>query len=75
MRCKPAPDAGDLDASGPLRELIETVTVARDDSRPGGIKIVVTGRLNALLGESAYPNGVCTKVVAGAGIEPATYGL
>jgi hypothetical protein len=37
----------------------ETVTVARDDSRRGGIKIVVTGRLNAILGESAYPNGVC----------------
>jgi site-specific DNA recombinase len=70
-----SPEAGDLDASAALRELIETVTVARDDSRRGGIKIVVTGRLNAILGESAYPNGVCSMVVAGAGIEPATYGL
>jgi hypothetical protein len=46
----------------------------RDNARPGG-SIVITGRLNAILGDAAFPNGVCGKAVAGAGIEPATYGL
>ena len=48
--------------------LVETVTVFRDPSRPGGVTIEITGRLNALLGEQAYPNkvrGVWGKVVAG----------
>ena len=64
--------AGDHRGAQALRELIARVTVARDDTRSN---IVITGRLSAILGESAFPNGVCTKVVAGAEIEPATYGL
>ena len=67
--------AGDHDGAVALREMIESVVVARDPAHPGGIHITITGRLVAVLGEQAYPNGVCGKLVAGAGIEPATYGL
>ena len=40
--------------------------------------VEIAGRLNALLGEQAYPNkvrGVWGKVVAGEGLEPPTPGL
>src|SRR5262245_58917205 len=50
--------AGDSEAAEAIRELIETVTVFRDHSRPSGVTVEITGRLNALLGERAYPNGV-----------------
>jgi hypothetical protein len=40
-----------------IRELVQTVTVHRDKARPGGVEVVITGRLNALFGEEAYPNG------------------
>ena len=68
-------NAGDSDAAEAIRGLVETVTVFRDPSRPGGVTIEIAGRLNALLGEQAYPNkvrGVWGKVVAGArfGINP-----
>jgi DNA invertase Pin-like site-specific DNA recombinase len=59
--------AGDSDAAEAIRELIETVTVFRDHSRPGGVTVEIAGRLNALLGEQAYPNkvrGVWGKMVA-----------
>jgi site-specific DNA recombinase len=59
--------AGDSEAAEAIRELIETVTVFRDHSRPGGVTIETTGRLNALLGEQAYPNrvrGVWGRMVA-----------
>jgi hypothetical protein len=59
--------AGDSDAVEAIRELIETVTVFRDPSRPGGVAVEIVGRLNALLGEEAYPNkvrGVWGKMVA-----------
>lgn len=49
-------DAGDSDAAEAIRELVETVTVFRDASRPGGITVEIAGRLNALLGEHAYPH-------------------
>jgi len=61
-------NAGDSDAAEAIRCLVETVTVFRDPSRPGGVTIEITGRLNALLGEHAYPNkvrGVWGKMVAG----------
>jgi site-specific DNA recombinase len=51
-----------------VRDLAETVTVFRDQSRPGGVAVEIVGRLNALLGERAYPNGVpgvWGKMVAG----------
>ena len=59
--------AGDSEAADAIRELIDTVTVYRDSSRPGGVAVEISGRLNALLGEQAYPNkvrGVWGKVVA-----------
>jgi site-specific DNA recombinase len=67
--------AGDHDGFAAVREFIESVIVRRDPARQGGVEVTVTGRLNAVLGEKAYPNGVCGALVAGAGIEPATYGL
>jgi hypothetical protein len=46
-------------ASDPaMRELVQTVTVHRDPSKPGGVEILITGRLNALLGENAFPSGI-----------------
>jgi site-specific DNA recombinase len=71
-------NAGDSDASEALRDLVETVTLSRDSSRPGGVTVEIAGRLNALLGEQADPNrvrGVWGKMVAGEGLEPPTPGL
>jgi site-specific DNA recombinase len=76
-RLKPA-IAGDLDAAEAMMELIETVTVFRDTSRLGGVAVEIVGRLNALLGKTAYPNGVkgvWGKMVAEDGFEPPTRGL
>jgi site-specific DNA recombinase len=70
--------AGDSEAAEAIRELIETVTVFRDHARPGGVTVEIVGRLNALLGEQAYPNkvrGVWGKMVAEEGFEPPTHGL
>jgi site-specific DNA recombinase len=51
-------NAGDSDAAEAIRGLAETVIVFRDPSRPGGVTIEIAGRLNALVGEHAYPNNV-----------------
>ncbi|MER9559656.1 recombinase family protein [Mesorhizobium sp. M0323] len=62
--------AGDSETAEAMRDLIETVTVFRDPSRIGGIEVEIAGRLTALLGEDAFPNGVkgvWGKVVAGEG--------
>ena len=70
--------AGDAEAAEAIRDLVETVTVFRDPARPGGVAVEIAGRLNALLGQEAYPNrvkGVWGKVVAGEGLEPPTPGL
>ncbi len=70
--------AGDTEAAEAIRDLVETVTVFRDPARPRGVAVQVAGRLNALLGEEAYPNrvkAVWGKVVAGEGLEPPTPGL
>jgi site-specific DNA recombinase len=69
---------GDSEAAEAIRDLVETVTVSRDPSRPGGVVVEINGRLNALLGEQAYPNkvrGVWGKMVAEEGFEPPTHGL
>jgi site-specific DNA recombinase len=69
---------GDSEAAEAMRELVETVTVFRDPSRVGGVVVEIAGRLNALLGEKAYPNGVrgvWGKMVAEEGFEPPTHGL
>jgi site-specific DNA recombinase len=60
--------AGDSDAAEAIRDLLETVTVFRDPSHPGGVTVEIAGHLNALLGEQAYPNkvrGVWGSMVAG----------
>jgi site-specific DNA recombinase len=61
--------AGDGEPAEAIRDLVETVTVVRDDpARPDGVTVEIAGRPNALLGEKAYPNqvkGVWGKVVAG----------
>jgi site-specific DNA recombinase len=60
-------NAGDSEAAEAIRDLVETVTVFRNPSHPGGLTVEIVGRLNALLGEQAYPHnvrGVWGKVVA-----------
>ncbi|WP_315714179.1 MULTISPECIES: hypothetical protein [unclassified Bradyrhizobium] len=60
--------AGDEEAAEAIRDLVETVTVSRDDTRPGGVCVEIAGRLNSLIGGEAYPSrvkGVWGKVVAG----------
>ena len=70
--------AGDSECAEAIRDLVETVTVFRDTSRPGGVEVEIVGRLTALLGKKAYPNGVrgvWGKMVAEEGFEPPTRGL
>lgn len=70
--------AGDTEAAEALHDLVETVTVFRDRSRLGGVEVEISGRLNALLGEDAFPNrrkAVWGKLVAAEGFEPSTKGL
>ncbi|MGY8667408.1 hypothetical protein Q3C01_34335 [Bradyrhizobium sp. UFLA05-109] len=50
--------AGDGEAAEAIRDLVETVTVFRDPARPGSVAVEIAGRLNALLGDRAYPNQV-----------------
>ncbi|WP_342739417.1 hypothetical protein [Bradyrhizobium sp. B117] len=50
--------AGDGEAAEAIRDLIDTVTVFRDPGRLGGVTVEIAGRLNALLGEKAFPNQV-----------------
>ena len=66
---------GGEDIAGPLRELIAAVVIhpaGKDEPR-----IEVTGRLASLTGPAElFPQQIIPPtVVAGAGIEPATYGL
>ena len=69
---------GDSECAEAMRDLVETVTVFRDASKLGGVEVEIVGRLTALLGEKAYPNGVrgvWGKMVAEEGLEPPTRGL
>jgi site-specific DNA recombinase len=66
---------GDQEGARALHELVETVTVFRGSSGPGSAEVEISGRLNALLGEKAYPNRVWGKMVAEEGLEPPTRGL
>ena len=69
---------GDAEGAQALRDLIDTVTVHREQSKPGGVEVVIAGRLNALLGEAAFPNGIRKSggsMVAEDGFEPPTHGL
>src|SRR3979490_978052 len=71
-------NAGDSEAAEAIRDLVETITVFRNPSHPGGVTVEIVGRLNALLGEQAHPHnvrGVWGKMVAREGLEPPTPGL
>jgi site-specific DNA recombinase len=64
---------GTEEIAAALRELISAIVVhpaGRDEPR-----IEVTGRLAKLTGTDLFPQVSLTTAVAGAGIEPATYGL
>jgi hypothetical protein len=63
--------AGDAKSAETMRDLIETVAVFRDPLRPGGREVETTGRLAALVGEKAFPNGIRAsgEVVAGEGFK------
>lgn len=50
--------SGDSECAEAIRDLVDTVTVFRDTSKPGGVEVEIVGRLTALLGEQAYPSGV-----------------
>jgi site-specific DNA recombinase len=70
--------SGDAEAAQAIRELVDTVTIHRDRSKPGGVEVIIAGRLNALLGDDAFPNrvkGPWGKLVAEDGFEPPTRGL
>ena len=70
--------AGDMDGAAALRDLVDRVVVRPNPGRRGGVEVEVSGRLNALLGEQAYPNGVrgaWGSMVAREGFEPPTQGL
>ena len=71
-------NAGDSEATEAIHDLVETVTVFRGPTRPGGVTVEIAGRLTALLHEPVFPNhvrGVWGKVVAREGLEPPTPGL
>jgi hypothetical protein len=68
-------NAEDSEAAEAIRDLVETVAVFWDPARPGGMMVEIAGRLNALLGEQAYPNkvrGVWGKGGSGRGTHPIT---
>jgi hypothetical protein len=46
---------GEPDHAAAIRHLIECVTVRHDAKAPQGVQIEVTGRLNSLLGDKAFP--------------------
>ena len=69
---------GDAEGAEALRDLVDTVTVRPNPDHRGGVAVEISGRLNALLGEVAYPHGVqgvWGSVVAREGFEPPTQGL
>src|SRR5262249_33211155 len=51
-------ESGDTEGANIMRELIESVTVYPHETKPGGVIIELKGKLNALLGDRAYPNGL-----------------
>jgi site-specific DNA recombinase len=50
--------SGDTEGANLMRELVESVTVFPHETRTGGVIIELKGKLNALLGDRAYPNGL-----------------
>ncbi len=41
-------------AAAAIRDLVESVTVTRDIARPAGIKVTISGRLEVMLGATAF---------------------
>jgi len=70
-------DSGTLNAklAGCIRELVQTITVAPDADRRGGILLSIQGKLRALIGDCAPTPEVWGTLVAGAGFEPTTFRL
>src|ERR1700681_3717570 len=68
-------NAGDSEAAEAIRDLVETVTVFRDPSRPGGVTVEIAGRLNALRAEQAYPQTRFTALLSEAGAAWGRYRL
>ncbi len=61
---------GDPAHTQTIRDLVECVTVQHDATSPDNVRIEITGRLNSLLGDNAFPNHVGGKGVAEEGFEP-----
>ena len=59
---------GDLEHARAIRDLVECITVRHDARRADHIDIEITGRLNSLLGEKAFPNRVGRLGGSGGGI-------
>ena len=59
--------------AGALRELIAAIVIYPADRNDPRIEVI--GRLAKLTGDDLFPQSSLTTAVAGAGIEPATYGL
>jgi hypothetical protein len=66
----PDPFGGSLRCQLRTHALLGIYPAGRDEPR-----IEVTGRLAKLTGDELFPQSSLTTAVAGAGIEPATYGL
>jgi site-specific DNA recombinase len=70
-------NAGDSEAAEAIRDLVETRRFSEIPLIQAGSQLRLS-RLNALLGEQAYPHnirGVWGKMVAREGLEPPTPGL
>lgn len=58
---------GDRGAAHALRDLVESVTVARDDTRPAGIQVTISGRLEAMLGATTFLTRSIVGGISGSG--------
>jgi site-specific DNA recombinase len=59
---------GNAEYGHAIRDLVERVIVQHDDGQPDKIRIEITGRLNSLLGDKAFPNRVGRLGGSGGGI-------
>jgi DNA invertase Pin-like site-specific DNA recombinase len=59
---------GNTEYGQAIRDLVESVTVQHDVTAPDNLHIDITGRLNNLLGDNAFPNRVGGKRSSGGGI-------
>jgi hypothetical protein len=59
---------GEPEHAGAIRDLIERITVRHKTGCPENVEIEITGRLNSLLGDKAFPNRVGRIGGSGGGI-------